>query len=69
MDRSELARLAGTSSKVIQRLNPGMRRFATQPDGVYTLLLPYNKINSFKNHLSALNAKTHVTWQVAGTRK
>ncbi|AIT63242.1 Membrane-bound lytic murein transglycosylase D [Coxiella burnetii str. Namibia] len=63
IDRAEAARRAGVSSSVIRQLNPAMRRWASDPDGVYTLLIPYEKREVFQRNLAALIGKEHTTWQ------
>lgn len=63
MDVVELGRLAGVSTAVIHRLNPGMRRWASNPNSSYALLLPYDKMSVFTHNLSRVNGKEHVSWQ------
>ena len=57
------AKLAETKVSVIRTLNPGYRRWATQPQGDYLLLLPVKKVAIFKKHLSELPKGAHVTWR------
>ncbi|MCK4609188.1 MAG: LysM peptidoglycan-binding domain-containing protein, partial [Gammaproteobacteria bacterium] len=47
----------------MHKLNPGFRRWATDPDGPYTLLVPKGKAPGFIQRLNALPKNQRVTWQ------
>lgn len=63
IDLSQAAKLADVSITTIRKLNPGFRRWATDPDGPYTLLVPANKAKAFKQRLDALPKNRRVTWR------
>lgn len=63
IDLIEAGRLAGVPADVIRRLNPGMRRWATNPNGIYALLIPSDKSETFKRNLGNLAGKSHISWQ------
>ena len=48
------ARLAGTSLDELQRLNPGLNRSITPPDGQHRLLVPSSKATLFRDRLAVL---------------
>lgn len=59
----EISQIAGVSADYIRRLNPGIRRFATAPDGRYSLLIPISRAQLFLNNLAQIAGKTHLSWQ------
>ena len=68
IDVMEASKLAEVSPEIIRQLNPGMRRWATDPDGTYTLLLPSNKSAVFEYNLAKIAGQEHVTWQYHDVR-
>ncbi|HIF9110069.1 TPA: LysM peptidoglycan-binding domain-containing protein [Photobacterium damselae] len=48
MDLAVAARFAGISTQELKDLNPAYHKWATAPNGPYHLLLPINKVKSFK---------------------
>lgn len=64
IDLDQAAKLAGMKTKTLRFLNPGYRRWATDPDGPYTLLVPANKAAGFRQRLDALPNDQRVTWRV-----
>jgi len=52
------ARLAGLSTHEFNRLNPGYRLGVTDPDGPHLLTLPIDKIDDFKQKLTAIPVET-----------
>jgi membrane-bound lytic murein transglycosylase D len=48
------AKLAGLSTHEFNRLNPGYRLGVTDPDGPHLLTLPIDKVDNFKQQLTAL---------------
>ncbi len=48
------AKLAGLSTHEFNRLNPGYRLGVTDPDGPHLLTLPIDKIDNFKQQLTAI---------------
>jgi len=63
IDISEAAKLADVSVSTIRSLNPGFRRWATDPDGPYDILVPVAKTKFFIEHLNYLPKKDRVTWR------
>lgn len=63
IDLAQAAKLAGISVATIHKLNPGFRRWATDPNGPYVLLIPAAKAKGFKQRLEALPKDQRVTWQ------
>ncbi len=63
IDLRHAAQLAGLSIDELLALNPGFRRWATDPDGPYTLLLPSSKVALFKEKLRNLPAGSLITWR------
>lgn len=63
IDLNEAGRLAGVSSNVIRDLNPGMRRYATNPVGIYSLLIPSDSNERFRQNLMKMNGKPRVSWE------
>lgn len=63
IDLAEASRFADVPIDTIHRLNPGMLRWATNPNGIYTLLVPYDKSMVFMQNLQAVAGKEHVSWQ------
>ncbi|MDF1760392.1 MAG: LysM peptidoglycan-binding domain-containing protein [Coxiellaceae bacterium] len=60
---AQAAKLAGVDKQVMRELNPGFRRWATLPDEPYSLLLPRDKLPTFKQGLSEIADSDRVTWQ------
>lgn len=63
IDLSQAARLAGMSPKALRYLNPGYRRWATEPKGHARLLLPLDRVDLFKKNLAKLPKKQKVSWE------
>ena len=54
IDLQVAARLSGTRLKELQRLNPGLTRSITPPDGHHKLLVPSSKATLFRERLALL---------------
>lgn len=60
------ARMLGISEERLRRLNPGMRRWASEPDGHDKLLVPAAKASAFRSKLASIDPshlidhRTHV---------
>lgn len=63
MDLSEISRLSEVTPQTIQQLNPGMRRFATSPQEIYTLLVPRDHAKIFLDRLSQMVGHEHLSWE------
>jgi membrane-bound lytic murein transglycosylase D len=60
---TQVAYLANTKVSNIRLLNPGFRRWATNPSDSYSLLLPKSKVNTFNANLNNTPRKMQqVTW-------
>ncbi len=62
IDRSQIADLANTSEEAIHQLNPGMLRWATDPQGSYTLAIPTDQLSTFKINLARLANQKRLLW-------
>ena len=62
IDLALAAELAELPLEEIHKLNPGYNRWVTDPDGPHHLLLPVEKIDSFKEKLAALPMEKRVRW-------
>ena len=55
--------MAGMNITELYRLNPGFNRWATDPDGPHTLLLPLDSIEQFSQQLAKTDHKQRIRWQ------
>lgn len=62
IDLALVASLAGVDSEILYQLNPGIRQWATHPDGPHTLLVPIDKVDAFESAVASLQGQTPVTW-------
>ena len=63
IDLARAADLAGMSVEDLYRLNPGFNRWATDPDGPHTLLLPLEHESTFRTQLAALDPDGRLQWR------
>ena len=63
MDLKTLSSITGVSINLMHYLNPGLRRYATKPNGRYTLLIPMVMTSYFKKHYHHLVGQKHDSWQ------
>lgn len=56
------AELAGMSLSQLKLLNPGYSRMTTDPNGPYLLILPIDRIASFKDQLANVASLPKTTW-------
>lgn len=64
MDIKTIAKMAGTSEKIIRNLNPGFRRWATEPNISYSCLIPKENAAHFAVQLIKPQKNTAVSnWQ------
>ena len=63
IDLAYAAKLADMSVDDLHRLNPGYNRWATDPDGPHQLLLPIDKVDSFKTGLANTTEKDRLNWK------
>ena len=62
IDLALVAEVAGVEPAILYQLNPGIRQWATHPDGPHTLLVPVNQVELFKSAVASLEGQTPVTW-------
>ncbi|MDE2089164.1 MAG: LysM peptidoglycan-binding domain-containing protein [Gammaproteobacteria bacterium] len=63
IDLAVAARMAGVPVQEIYRLNPGFNRWATDPNGPFTLLLPMDRAAAFREKLADLPADQRMRWE------
>ncbi len=63
MTLPEIADFSNTSILMIHHLNPGLQRFATNPDMPCRLLIPSDKLAIFQSNLARMAQKTHLSWE------
>lgn len=63
IDLAKAAELAGISLEELYRLNPAFNRWATDPDGPHTLLLPVHASARFAAALADLDDEQRVAWR------
>jgi len=63
IDLSTVAELADMSMDEVYTLNPGFNRWATDPTGPHTILVPLDKAERFKQQLAALPDSERISWQ------
>lgn len=59
---SRAAELAGLSLAQIKQLNPGYSRMMTDPNGPYKLIIPIDKVETFKEQLASVPKLPKMTW-------
>ena len=62
IDLATAAKLAGLSTEQMYLLNPGYNRWATDPDGPYTLFVPLDAQTDFQQALASLPPHDRVQW-------
>ncbi|OUS07038.1 lytic transglycosylase [Gammaproteobacteria bacterium 42_54_T18] len=62
IDMAQAATLAELTIDELYTLNPGFNRWATDPNGPHSLLLPIKKAEAFTVRLSKLPKEERVTW-------
>jgi len=63
IDLALAAELADISVDELYRLNPGINRWATDPDGPHSLVLPIAKAERFEQALRALPPERRLRWE------
>ncbi|HYF97532.1 MAG TPA: LysM peptidoglycan-binding domain-containing protein, partial [Coxiellaceae bacterium] len=58
----QLAKMARVSESVIQRLNPAFRRWATEPNNEYPILIPASRVAYFKQELERWTGRVELSW-------
>lgn len=63
IDLGKAAKLAGIDNDEMKRLNPGYKRWATDPDGPNHLLIPKLKAQEFAQAIQQLPESERLTWR------
>ena len=63
IDLAKAAEMAGLSIEDIYQLNPAFNRWATLPEGNYSLLLPLHTETEFRQQLAALDKADLIQWK------
>lgn len=63
IDLAQAAELAEIDMDVLYHLNPGFNRWATDPQGPHSLLIPAAHAESFKEKLARIPTDERVTWE------
>lgn len=63
IDLIKAAKLAGIDQDEMKRLNPGFKRWATDPDGPHRLLVPIDRADQLAQGLRNLPADQRITWR------
>jgi membrane-bound lytic murein transglycosylase D len=63
LDLALAAEMADLSIQDLYLLNPGLNRWATDPDGPHKLSLPLDKVETFLEKLSSLPVEERLTWK------
>jgi membrane-bound lytic murein transglycosylase D len=64
IDLKQVAIMAGVSEKTLRKLNPGLLRWATNPEATYNLMLPITNADMFEKNLAKLPKENRVTWHI-----
>ena len=62
IDLATVAELSGLSMDEVYTLNPGFNRWATDPDGPHSILIPVERSATFKQKLAAIPTSNRVKW-------
>jgi membrane-bound lytic murein transglycosylase D len=63
LDLALAAELAEIDLETLYNFNPAYNRWATDPDGPYTLLLPADSAEVFERNYAKLSADEHLRWE------
>lgn len=63
IDLALAAKLAGIDTDTLYMYNPAFNRWATPPDGPYTLILPTEAAITFEDNLKVLPDNQRITWR------
>jgi len=69
IDLATVAQLSGMSMDEIYTLNPGVNKWATDPDGPHHLLIPLDRVESFRQKLAALPVEERSKWKTYEVKK
>lgn len=63
IDLAQVSHLAETDITTLEKLNPGMLRFATDPQNKSYLLLPEKKAKIFFHNIQEVDGEMHLSWR------
>lgn len=63
LDLGKAAEMAQTPLDDFFKLNPGFNRWSTDPNGPHRLLIPVDKVDSFKEKLAELPHEDRIKWE------
>ncbi|MGB0361147.1 MAG: transglycosylase SLT domain-containing protein, partial [Endozoicomonas sp.] len=63
LDLAKASKLSGVDLKDLYRLNPGLNRWSTPPDGPHYLVVPVKHAESFHTHLVTLPPEERLSWE------
>ncbi len=62
LDMAKAAQLSGVDIDELYRLNPGLNRWSTPPDGPHHLVIPVNHAEDFRTKLTTLSPEERLNW-------
>jgi len=62
LDLTVAADWADINSHTLRELNPGLKRWATDPDNTYQLLIPFESAEQFEQKLGEVDSKDWLRW-------
>ena len=62
LDIAKAAKLSGVPLDQLYRLNPGLNRWATPPEGPHHLVVPIKSAEPFRTELASLSAEDRLKW-------
>lgn len=69
IDLATVSQLTGMNMDEIYILNPGINKWATDPDGPHHLLIPLDRAESFSQKLAAMPVEERTKWQIYEIKK
>jgi len=69
IDLATVSQLSGMNMNEIYTLNPGINKWATDPDGPHHLLIPLDRAEYFQQELAVLPAEERIKWQTYKIKK
>nr|MDT0252858.1 LysM peptidoglycan-binding domain-containing protein [Endozoicomonas sp.] len=62
LDMAKASKLSGVDLKELYRLNPGLNRWSTPPEGPHHLVVPVTSAEHFRTQLATLPPEERLTW-------
>ena len=63
LDIGNAAKIIDTPVETLYKLNPGLNRWSTPPEGPHYLSIPFDKAEIFKNKLQEIPANMRIQWR------